>query len=56
MAELHTQYWQFMLSTGSSNRVNIQKFSKLMKELSGTLPFQLDIRKGNEVHYLGLSV
>lgn len=54
-AELHTQYWQFMLSTGTSNRVNIQKFMKLMKELSGSMPFQIEIRGRNEVHYLGIS-
>lgn len=56
MAELHTHYWQFMLATGSSNRANLTKFAKLMKELAGAMPFQIDIRAGGEVHYLGLGV
>jgi P4 family phage/plasmid primase-like protien len=54
LAELHTHYWQFMLATGSSNRANITKFTKLMKELSGSMPFQIDIRQGNELYYLGV--
>jgi putative DNA primase/helicase len=56
MADLHTHYWQFMLATGSSNRANVPKFTKLMKELSGSLPFQIDIRGNNELYYLGLGV
>lgn len=56
MPDLHTAYWQFMISTGSSNRVNLTKFTKLMKELSGTLPFQIDIRGRGEVFYLGVGV
>lgn len=56
MAELHTHYWQFMLATGSSNRANITKFAKLMKELAGAMPFQIEIRGGNELYYLGVGV
>ncbi|WP_037079280.1 hypothetical protein [Neorhizobium vignae] len=56
MAEMHTHYWQFMLATGSSNRVNITKFAKLMKELAGNMPFQIDIRGNNELYYLGVGV
>lgn len=56
MTELHTFYWQFMLATGSSNRANLTKFAKLMKELQGAMPFQINIRNGGEVHYLGLGV
>lgn len=56
MAELHTQYWQFMIGTGGSSRVNITKFTKLMKELSGTLPFQIEIQGRGEVFYLGVGI
>ena len=56
MPELHVQYWQFMLATGNSSRVNITKFTKLMKELQGAMPFQIEIRKQGEVHYLGMGI
>lgn len=56
LPDLHTQYWQFMLATGSSSRVNVAKFSKMMKELSGNLPIQTEIRPGNMVIYLGVGV
>ncbi|KQS84271.1 phage/plasmid primase, P4 family [Rhizobium sp. Leaf383] len=56
MPDLHTHYWQFMLSTGASNRANLTKFAKLMKELSGSLPFQIDIRGNGELSYLGVGV
>jgi P4 family phage/plasmid primase-like protien len=56
LPDMHTQYWQFMLATGSSNRANITKFTKLMKELSGAMPFQVDIRGHNELYYLGVGV
>jgi P4 family phage/plasmid primase-like protien len=56
MPEMHTQYWQFMIGTGSSNRVNLTKFTKLMKELAGSLPFDIEIRNTGEVYYLGVGV
>jgi P4 family phage/plasmid primase-like protien len=56
LADLHTQYWQFSIATGNATRVNVTKFTKLMKELSGTFPFEIDIRGKNEVFYIGLGV
>jgi P4 family phage/plasmid primase-like protien len=56
LAEMHTQYWQFCIATGNSTRVNITKFTKLMKELSGTFPFDIDIRGKNEIYYIGVGI
>ncbi|MGZ2379032.1 hypothetical protein [Rhizobium brockwellii] len=53
---MHTQYWQFSIATGNATRVNVTKFTKLMKELSGSFPFEVDIRGKNEVYYLGLGI
>ncbi|MGO7308744.1 phage/plasmid primase, P4 family [Rhizobium ruizarguesonis] len=56
LADMHTQYWQFSIATGNATRVNVTKFTKLMKELSGSFPFEIDIRGKNEVYYLGLGI
>ncbi|MBD9544271.1 bifunctional DNA primase/polymerase [Ensifer sp. ENS04] len=56
MAEMHTRYWEFMLSTGSSNRANLAKFAKMMKELAGSMPFDIEIRGTGEVFYLGVGI
>lgn len=56
LPDLHTQYWNFMIATGGSQRVNVTKFTKLMKELSGSLPFQVEIRGRNEVFYVGIGI
>lgn len=54
LMDLHTEYWQFMLMTGSSNRLGIPKFANAMKELSGSLPFNINTREGNPVYYSGV--
>lgn len=55
LSDMHTQYRQFMLATGSSNRADLTKFTRLMKELSGSMPFRIDFH-GHEVFYLGVGI
>lgn len=54
LPELHTLYWQFMIASGSSQRVEVQKFARMMKELSGTLPFTLFMAEKMQPHYRGV--
>lgn len=56
LVDLHTEYWQFMLMTGSSNHLGVLKFANAMKELSGSLPFSIDIRESSTVYYTGVGV
>jgi len=56
LPDLHTAYWQFMIAVGASNRVNLQRFAKLMKELAGSLPFKQEIEGLSEVVYKGVGM
>jgi hypothetical protein len=55
LADMHMRYWQFGL-IGGGQRVTITKFAKMMKELAGTLPYDVDYRSANEVVYTGVGV
>lgn len=56
LTDLHALYWQFMLASGSSQRVDVQKFARMMRELSGALPFEPDMSENMVLNYCGVGV
>jgi P4 family phage/plasmid primase-like protien len=55
LVDLHKRYWEFSL-LGGGTRLTLTKFAKLMKELAGSMPFEVEYRGPNEIVYLGIGV
>lgn len=50
VTELHGEYWQFCLGTGTTHRVSLSTFQKMMKELAPTLGFRESMHKTAHGH------
>lgn len=57
---LHNEYWQFCLGTGTSHRVSLGNFQKMMKELAPTMGFSEEVVTGPkghmEIYYNGIGI
>lgn len=49
--ELHGEYWSFCIGIGSAQRVSLNMFVRMMKELQPVFGFQEEVRDGKEVVY-----
>lgn len=55
LAVLHNRYWDFIISTGGTTNVPVPKFTKLMKELSASFPFRVEVERSGTI-YRGIGI